>query len=170
MPPSQSGRADGDEGAELTGGCRNVVAPSVLGGVALGVSRCGSCGVLLASGHRPLTTGHFLRRPCGDSNAGICLRRAALYPLSYRGVRIILSRATRRFKARKGSPASPRFGDSSRSLPFGSGALGMTYEETSPIEPIARTRGSRMSSLADQWQSGLFPGDHPAVEFVDVVV
>ena len=24
-------------------------------------------------------------RPCGDSNAGICLRRAALYPLSYRG-------------------------------------------------------------------------------------
>ena len=25
------------------------------------------------------------RRPCGDLNAGICLRRAALYPLSYRG-------------------------------------------------------------------------------------
>ena len=24
-------------------------------------------------------------RPCGDLNAGICLRRAALYPLSYRG-------------------------------------------------------------------------------------
>ncbi len=24
-------------------------------------------------------------RPCGDLNAGFCLRRATLYPLSYRG-------------------------------------------------------------------------------------
>jgi hypothetical protein len=24
-------------------------------------------------------------RPCGESNAGFCLRRATLYPLSYRG-------------------------------------------------------------------------------------
>jgi hypothetical protein len=38
--------------------------------------------------------------PCGDSNAGICLRRAALYPLSYRGIsRGILMQAYLNFKS-----------------------------------------------------------------------
>ena len=38
--------------------------------------------------------------PCGDSNAGFCLRRAALYPLSYRGVAMILMEALRLGKRR----------------------------------------------------------------------
>ena len=33
-----------------------------------------------------LTVQRFLDGPCGDSNAGICLRSVALYPLSYRGL------------------------------------------------------------------------------------
>ncbi len=40
--------------------------------------------------------------PCGDSNTGICLRRAALYPLSYRGeVKGILPQLAARAGGRK---------------------------------------------------------------------